>query len=238
MRYPTLSRSEANELTLRRFIGEEPDVDALVMWEGDGMRIDTERLSDLAEELRDDLVLFEASPEAADRDLFEDRSSPRLHEVLSTLDPEVLDHPGFWRYLTQHDFWWLVEWREARAVSSKDLAKVGVYVDATRPTECVLMRMFLRGQILEEFGEYPLAGTVPRGTDFWRSHILRVRTGTAPELARAFVKSHGSERMPVDELRPYARRLNRLWTNVVLNVYDPDEADAVIQELRDQPDLS
>ncbi len=82
------------------------------------------------------------------------------------------------------------------------------------------------------FGE--LAGAIPKGTDFWRSHVLRVRTGTAPPVTRALVRSHREERLPTDDLRDLARRLNRTWTNVTLHGYGDDESDLLIAELRDQ----
>ena len=37
--------------------------------------------------------------------------------------------------------------------------------------------------------------------------------------------------MQTDELRSYAKFLNRMWTNVVLNVYDEQEANTLLEAL-------
>jgi hypothetical protein len=96
----------------------------------------------------------------------------------------------------------------------------------------VILRTFLRGQIALEHGQYDLAWAIPKGTDFWRSHIIRVRTGAVPAVSRAFVREQLADRMPSGPLRAYARRLNRLRTNVVLEVFDDDDAESLCRELR------
>ena len=42
--------------------------------------------------------------------------------------------------------------------------------------------MYLRAQIAEIDGDYSLTTAVAQGSDFWRSHILRVSTGASPPL--------------------------------------------------------
>ena len=81
------------------------------------------------------------------------------------------------------------------------------------------------------FAEY--ASVLPKATDFWRSHVVRVRTGTAPSLVRAFVDMQRQRRLPTDPLRQFAKALNRTWSNVVLSIYD-DEAQALVEEIRRQ----
>jgi hypothetical protein len=39
--------------------------------------------------------------------------------------------------------------------------------------------------------------------------------------------------LATDDMRAYARRLNRIWTNVDLNLLNEDEAKRLIDELRD-----
>ena len=87
----------------------------------------------------------------------------------------------------------------------------------------------------EENDDVSLTAGLQHGSDFWRSHVLRVRTGTAPELTRALVEMQKDDdrRLATDPLRAYARRLNRVWTNVNLNLLDKDQASALIEELRE-----
>ena len=235
MKYPTVSKSKAKELALAHLEADSIGLDDDISWEGDGPELDVDPLVALEDELRLDWGAFENGPKSTDRDLFEGKAAVRLHQVVSTLELSVtdLDDPGFWRYLTLAHFWWLVRWREPKAFASGDWARIRPYVDATNPTECVVLRMYLRGQITRP--DYDLAAKIEKGTDFWRSHVLRVRTGSARELARGFAAEQGDRRMPTDELRAYARRLNRVWTNVVLHTYDADEAQALLSELRSIP---
>lgn len=106
------------------------------------------------------------------------------------------------------------------------------YVDGGR--ECVPFRMYLRGQAIRSGDDYSLAGAIPKSTDFWRSHIVRVKTGTAPPLARAFAQLQAEERMVSDDVRPFAKKVNRLWTNIVFNVWDEPESDALLRQLYEE----
>ena len=164
-----------------------------------------------------------------DKDRFEGRSAPRLYSALSAFPTDVLDDPRFWAYLSVAYFWDFIAWREEGAFSRGNYLK---YLNAESPTESVLPRMFLRAAAVggPEYGD--LAGAIPQGTDFWRSHVTRVRTGTAPVVARALVVSHRDDRLATDDLRALARELNRSWTNVVLYLHDEDEAAGLIGELR------
>jgi hypothetical protein len=65
--------------------------------------------------------------------------------------------------------------------------------------------------------------------------VLRVRTGTAPEITRALVEMQKDDdrHLATDAMRAYARKLNRIWSNVDLNLLNEDEAQRLIDELRD-----
>ena len=64
--------------------------------------------------------------------------------------------------------------------------------------------------------------------------MLRVRVGTAPKLSRAFVRLQSEKKMKTEPvLRPYAKRLNRTWSNVVLSMYEEAEAYELLTELYD-----
>ena len=166
----------------------------------------------------------------AAREQCEAEAAPLLHHALCDVDVEVLDDPGFWRFLSLDLFWDFIRWREAKAFGRGNYLR---YVDGRSSNECVLTRMYLRAAAVGglPFAEY--ASVLPKATDFWRSHVVRVRTGTAPSLVRAFVDMQRQRRLPTDPLRQFAKALNRTWSNVVLSIYD-DEAQALVEEIRRQ----
>lgn len=233
MRYPTLSKSRTHELA-PRFLSSGPEsVEADVIWEGEGDGYDDEAVGQLSSRLESALEAFETSDEASDRDLFEGRLARDLFAQLSGLPVQTLDDPGFWRYLALAHFWWFITWRESGAFASGEPGKYLKYVDATNVSECVLTRAFLRARIAHVAGDVDLAAAVPNATDFWRSHVIRVRSGSAPAVVGAFAREQRDHRMATNELRSYARRLNRVWTNVVLHTYDDEEAARLVEELRE-----
>ena len=234
MRYPVLSRAVAAELVQELIRGEQPELDAFVTWEGSGPKLNIESFADTAASLRDALKNFEMSEAKADADMFEGQASPAIHEMLTGLPLAIIDDPGFWRYLSLVHFWWLAQWRHPSAFESNDPALYLRYVDGVLTTECVLSRMYLRAQIAEIDGDYSLTTAVAQGSDFWRSHILRVSTGASPPLSRALLREQSERRMPTDQARALGRDLNRISSNVVLSIYDEEDAAALLTELREQ----
>lgn len=232
--YPTLPVAEAHRIA-PEFLqdGWRPLTETEVVWAGTGRPLSVDRFEVFAASIESDRQAFLSSAEKNDRDLFEGRVSGLVHAELSGTPVLVLDDPAFWRYLSFAHFWDLIVWRESAAFAKGDLATLMKYLDGNNVTESVLTRMYIRGQIALEHGGYELAWSVPGGTDFWRSHVLRVRVGTAPVLAREFVRAQSTDRMSTDDLRQYARRLNRLGTNLVLPALGEADAGDLIGELRD-----
>lgn len=227
MKYPVLTRSRCQKLAAQLAEGLDPAIDPYVVWMGSDDEVDLGPVRQVAQDIMSEI----ARSDITDKDRFEGRMASQLHAALDPLPNEVLDDPGFWAYLSLDGFWDFIAWREEGPFSRGNHLK---YVDGQSPTESVLNRMFLRASAVggETFGDLP--GAIPRGTDFWRSHVLRVRTGTAPSVTRALVRSHRDERLSTDDLRDLARRLNRTWTNVTLHGYGDDESDSLIAELRGQ----
>ncbi len=58
------------------------------------------------------------------------------------MDPDILDDPGFWRYLSLAHYRSFIRWRERGAFAD---GKFELYVDGRTATECVLTRMYDRG---------------------------------------------------------------------------------------------
>ena len=228
MRYPVLPRGVAAEIAQSLLSGEAPSIEDHVKWEGHGPRFDLGPIEGVSEALRQRLADFMESEQRTDADLFEGQACGEIHDMLRAVPLAVVDDPGFWRYLSIAHFWWLATWRHRSAFGGGDPGLYLRYVDGVHQTECVLTRMYLRAQIAEIDGDYWLAGAVPQGSDFWRSHVLRVSTGASPAVARALVREQVEHRMPTDE----GRSLNRVSSNVVLPLYSEDEASELISELR------
>lgn len=222
MRYPILTRSKTEALARRCIVGEEPNWELERDWVGSGREVD---LSDLREVLALAHQNLDSDGRPAPEQL-EGHLAGDVHRTLRDLPVETLDDPGFWRYLSLVDFWWFVAIREAPAIKR---GNVMTYVDGGK--ECVPFRMFVRAQAVRDDDDYGLAGALPKAADFWRSHILRVKTGTSPSLARAFARLQVEKSMVSDDVRPFAKRINRLWTNIVFHDWTDEEADRLLAEL-------
>jgi hypothetical protein len=209
--------------------GLAPAVDASSEWVGLGDDIDLSPIAAVAADITGRCHEWTDK----DRDRFEGKASVDLYESLSGVGSEVLDDRGFWRYVGLNYFWEFIAWREEGPFLAGNYLR---YVDASSATESVLTRMYLRAQAVGGSANGDLAGVLQHSTDFWRSHVLRVRTGTAPAMTRAFATKQSESRLGTDSLRETARNLNRLWTNVVLHTYDDDQARAAIDRMWPAPD--
>ena len=230
MKYPTLRGRRCADLALRMWQGERPALGPVVEWVGEGDDVDLDCVRHAASMVMADLD--DAATDAT-REECEAEAAPLLHDALGAVDIPVLDDPGFWRYLSLELFWDFIRWRERKAFARGNYLR---YVDGKSSTECVLIRMYLRAAAVGGLKYAEHASVLPRSADFWRSHIVRVKTGTAPPLVRAFVDLQRSRRLPTDPLREFAKGLNRTWSNVLLSLYDDDEAQALLENI--QRDLS
>jgi hypothetical protein len=230
MRYPVLTRSKTESLARQLVHGEHaPNWELEREWVGSGDSID---LSPLAAALAEMRIAFdgrELNSAASAPEAFEGRFAGEVHAALRDLPIEALDDPGFWRYLSLVQFWWFIAERESGAISR---GNVMTYVNGGK--ECVPFRMFLRAQAIRDGDDYSLAGAIPKSTDFWRSHILRVKTGTAPALARSFVELQLDKAMVSDDVRPFAKRMNRLWSNIVFHTWSEDDCTELLTHLYEE----
>ncbi|MCY4194507.1 MAG: hypothetical protein OXF04_09480 [bacterium] len=233
MRYPTLTLSSCRGLAEERFNSLNRQLNIEAQWVGDG---DDLNLAPLKEAARKISTLHQENRLARDKDPIEGEAAKHLYNALLSRDePQtsvpfpVLDDPGFWRYLSIGYFWDFIAWREKKSFENGNHMK---YIDGKNQAECVLLRMFLRISALGGAEHADLAYELPKATDFWRSHVLRVRTATAPMLTRAIVELQAADRLMTEDLREFAKRVNRTWSNMLLNIYSQSEAEDLLQELR------
>lgn len=215
--------------------GSLPDLSGQERWVGEGARVDIQPLMECVAEidaaLRDRLA---ADEHELDDDQFEGLIGGQLHAVLRGYDVETLDDPGFWAWLSTGVLWSFVCWRENPSERKREGYEK--YVNGRASQECVPLRMFLRAQAVERDGDYELASSIPRGVDFWRSHVLRVRTGAKKELARAIAQEQRDDRLTVKPVREYAKRVNRRWSNQVLYLLNDPESRALARDERPSGD--
>ena len=226
MRHPTLAYSKTTRIADQLAHGEDPAVDPLVEWVGTGEEVDLAPIQAAAESIWQRA----SSWTDPDRDRFEGIAAVEFAQALEDMPTEVLDDQGFWRYLAIKYFWPFIAWREERPFAAGKHMK---YVDASRNTESVLSRMYLRVNALggQEHGD--LASAIKDGTDFWRSHVIRVRSGSAPPIVRALARRQSTDRLSTTPLRVAARQLNRTWANIVLHAYDDEAAERLVDQIWD-----
>jgi hypothetical protein len=232
MKYPVISIEELERLASERLAGTSVDVQNSISWVGADPEVDLGELASVGTELAEDLEQFKASDDANLQDFFEGQAAGKLHAALRHLPLPVLDDPGFWRYVSAAHLWDLVVWRQSKTFD-KDWTEYRKYIDGRNHAECVALRMFLRGQIARRSDNYDLSSAVKKATDLWRSHIVRIRTSYSPLLAQGLVDQVVEHELTTDDVRPYAKRITRVASNVVLHTYDKDEVDHLLHELRD-----
>ena len=178
-------------------------------------------------------ALADGPKKNVDKDKLEGEICSLVYTALEHVPVEILDDPGFWRFIGIRYFWSFTLWRESAALEKKEKNNIATYFSAKSSSESIPLRLYLRAQAMRDVnGNFPLAEAVPEGTDFWRSHIIRVRTGRARVLAQAFAKIQSSERMMTDELRQFAKRLNRQWSNVIMLDYDDKQSNDILKEIK------
>jgi hypothetical protein len=227
MRYPTLTQSKCAELAAKLASGADSAIEPHTLWIGHGDDLELTPIKGAANTITRDMLHWRDR----DRDRFEGEASIRLYESLRHVPTEILDDRGFWRFLSLRYYWEFIAWREEDAFARGNYLK---YVDASTNTESVLPRMYVRACAVGGNEHRSLASGIPNAGDFWRSHVVRVRTASAPVITRAFASKHARDRLTTDPLREAAKRLNRTWTNIVLHLYDRRDAEVLIDNIWDE----
>src|SRR4051812_44853849 len=103
MSYPWISIESTRELTISWFRGGVPLTAPHVRWLGAGDEIELAAMEETEANLHGQLRASDYGD--ADRDEFEGAVGESLAEVLQEVTTDVLDDPGFWRYLAIEHFW-------------------------------------------------------------------------------------------------------------------------------------
>ena len=251
MKHPMIVRSAALRIAQARIANAAQsdhlriddlgsDLADVVKFWGEGDDLDVSPLEDAQAQIEELLDSEEA--QCFDPDQKEGKAACVLFGAITDAgaDPAALDDPGFWRYVCLAHVWNFAAWRQPTAFSGRRSAE-GVpgtpaslksYVDGSRPHDCVPARMYFRVKAVGGLEHADLAWAVREGTDFWRSHILRVKVGEHPPIVRAMVRrqSNDKTRLLTDDLRKLAKDLNRTLTNVVPALLNEDAAEELVDE--------
>lgn len=158
---------------------------------------------------------------------FEAFGAAECHQRMRDFPSEVLLNPSFWRWVAADPFFDLVEWRFGVEGSMNNY---GSRTSSFR--RCLPYKMFLRGKIgFVPDADDPYALVLVGGEDFWASHLIAVRNGAVPVIAHAFIKEYASrvddatQKTPnTDQVREFARRMNRLRSNILTEVLTESDA--------------
>jgi hypothetical protein len=145
---------------------------------------------------------------------FETLALDITHDYLEKLPPGVLFEHGFWCYLGYqlHD---VIEWRHPNG----EFSNFGSV--SSQLVESLFMRVYLRRRI----GGESISKLVPL-QDYWRSHILRVKLGQSPVVARAVTKRVSDKKLAVARQRSIAKKINAVRSNILFELLDETQAES------------
>jgi hypothetical protein len=227
MKVPTLSQSEMKAFTEARRVGESYDPE--VIYTGSELSLGDELVSEFVEGVN--LVLSEvklenASSQEMSHSNFEKKLTARALRFFEALPPEAKFSPGFWSYVSFRiaD---AVEWRyppNDKEGWSKNFVSSHSHSDFI---DGLLPRIVVRGLIARDSSK----ALSLSGQDFWRSHILRVKTGFSKVVSIAFAEHVVDVSMPVSEQRIVAKRVRSARSNVIFEALDSSQAVKMLETL-------
>ncbi len=231
MRYPVITQATLQEYFTSLVSGEVADLRFAHEERGDGELLNVDNIERMLSPIAEVGSASLISGSDGDQDQVEGKMSILLLSALQDVANSVLDDPGFWAYLATGCLWPFVRLREPPESRRSD--RYLIYINGVSSTECVPLRMYLRARALNRVDMIDMAGAIPGAVDFWRSHVIRVRTGSHPLMVRALVNQQAGNRMTTEPVRKYAKRINRRWSNQVLYLLNEDECARIAQDERE-----
>lgn len=234
MRYPVLERNKAQQLIDARRAKEHHEEEAFVDTRGEGSDFDDAFIHPLKERLEALRKTFppQLAAKSPEGGRFEAEACSLVHQAIPHAFGSAISDSDFWRYLAVIHFSDLVEWRHGTKENPAHMNNYGI----GNTKRNLLFRMWVRAEIAYDEGSsepYRLARFGDK--DLWESHIIAVRTGNARATVRSLMKYlypeelNGKCRLKIIEVRQLAKRLTRLRANVLLEIYDEQQALALVQ---------
>jgi hypothetical protein len=227
MKIPTLTQVEVNEFVEARRNGRvyEPEIGFV----GTESSINESLISEFVDEVSQ--ILDEVKGDSSSSQerligLFERNLTKPAVKFFDSLPTEAKFTPGFWSYLS-FKLSGVIEWRYPPN-DKEGWAKN--FVASHSPSDFIdgfLPRIIVKGLIASES---PTALSLS-GQDFWRSHILRVKTGFSKEMSIAFAEHVVETSMPVAEQRILAKKIRSTRSNVIFETLDSSQAAKILKSL-------
>jgi hypothetical protein len=227
MKVPTLSQAEIQAFVEARRLGETyvPEVGSV----GVESSMSDELVSQFVDVVNG--ILTEVLKDTS-------KSQERMHSLLEqeltgpairffeSLPPDAKFTPGFWSFMS-FQISSVVEWRyppNDKEGWSKN------FVSSHSPSDFIdgfLPRIIVRGLIARNSDK----ALSLSGQDFWRSHILRVKTGFSKEMSIAFAEHVVETSMSVAEQRTLAKKIRSARSNVIFEALDSTQATSILKSL-------
>jgi len=248
MTYPKLETPHVREFA--RTLIKNPDLDQESVDEFLSNRALDEPSLDLRnlESVASSLNLRVEADGRVDRALedIEAEFSTGVFDAMETIPLEALGDVEFWSYISVKYFWQFVAKRQRGSVIPKPKEPMGSDDEEQQEGEEKLpiaryligkdhyqipLRMFLRAQSVGG-ASFITDHPIKKGTDFWRSQILGVRTSAFPSWTRAVVAAQSVTQLNVTpEQRDSGKRINRLRANISMALHNDDEAAEIVNPL-------
>ena len=242
MSYPALTLDAAKKLDeARRTDIESSDTDRFTIRKS-GADFDERNAinclnlcSDLAVEMED---------VHASRAEFDSQCAPVLHSKLQ-LSARIAGDADFWRWLTfAHGCYGaaIVDWRYGGRPSSEEAHPARpVYYGLQLMKKGMFAKLWICANMMYVVGASdPYDGIEYADVDLWDSHVIDIDYGSAPVMARAFVKTVRDMKLPRGEpnnpnspagFRDLAKEIRRRHATIAFELFDDTEARRWVEEV-------
>ena len=205
-----------------------------------------------AADLRSETVkalMSSGPPPASVGYLLEAKMAGEIHNALRHCKMDVLEDEDFWRYLALFPFRWYLVAREPE-LQPQDFGgfteikdkETGISKRRSKSMITQLIyRTYLWGKIAYDESaknKYARATVVAEvggpSIDVWHSHLIRTQLGQLGRMPHSFVDIIVQDVSEPTQMKTPARETEKLIArikhNVVLDIYEKDEADLIVRE--------
>lgn len=228
MKKPTITQSDMHEFVDELRKGNP--IEVRVVYVGDDNSVAQELLDDFVSSV---VLLKESCSKgiAKSKDKkysdFEREASPMVANLLRQLPLSCKFDPGFWSYLS-YRIADVIIWRyppndsDGWAKNFVASHTVSDFIDGFLP------RIAVKGLVAEG----STGSTALTQQDFWRSHILRVKTGFSKNVSQAFAEAVISDEIVVEKQRSMAKLIRSIRSNVIFETLSASQAKDVVDSVK------
>lgn len=171
--------------------------------------------------------LLKKNVRKADQDRLEaEFAIEKLYVIARRFPAQALRDPDFWRYVT---FKVIDDW----IVAKGDMNAQYLGVVPSSMKDCIPLMMFNRSELCLKHAlvlKCEPAQLYSLGSDFWRSHILRVDTRFEDNLLSSVLRLALDGRLPTKIVRPFAKDIQARRSTVFLGGLSQDQADKIVEQ--------